>query len=127
MGANMVGRLLKDGHQCGVYDLDSAHVEPLVQAGASGAGSLAELAEALSAPRAIWGMVPAGAATDHTVSELAECLEADDTVIDGGNTYFERRRASVQTLEKAGHPLRRRWDQRGSLGCRPWLLHDGRR
>ena len=89
MGANMVQRLLKGGHQCVVYDLNPAHVEPLVQAGATGAGSLARLAQALSAPRAIWVMVPAGAATDQAVSDLAECLQADDTVIDGGNTYFK--------------------------------------
>jgi 6-phosphogluconate dehydrogenase len=88
MGANIVRRLMRDGHECVVYDHNSSVVEGLVGEGAIGAGSLKELAEKLAAPRAVWVMVPAGQITTDVINELSTTLESGDTVIDGGNTYY---------------------------------------
>lgn len=88
MGANMVRRLRRDGHQCVVYDV---HVEPtqaLVADGAIGAASLADLVGKLKPPRAVWIMVPA-AAVDQTLAELTKHMAAGDIVIDGGNSYYK--------------------------------------
>ncbi|MBV8102431.1 MAG: decarboxylating 6-phosphogluconate dehydrogenase [Verrucomicrobia bacterium] len=87
MGANMVRRLLVGGHQCAAFDVSSKAVEELVREGAVGASSLADLVKKLSAPRAIWLMVPA-AIVDKTIAELLPLLEPDDIVIDGGNSYY---------------------------------------
>ena len=88
MGANIVRRLMRAGHECVVYDVNPDAVKELVQEGATGAASMEEFVAALQAPRAVWVMVPAGDITEKTVSELAGHLEADDVVIDGGNTYY---------------------------------------
>src|SRR5437016_10957263 len=77
MGANMVRRLLKGGHECVVYDRAPAAVKELAQAGAVGAASLAELAKNLAKPRAVWLMVPA-AVVDETVQDLLSHLEGGD-------------------------------------------------
>jgi 6-phosphogluconate dehydrogenase len=98
MGANMVRRLMRGGHQCVVYDRSPDSVKALAAEGATGADSLAALVAALPAPRAVWVMVPAGPPTEQTITALAEVLEAGDTIIDGGNTYFKddvRRAASL--------------------------------
>jgi 6-phosphogluconate dehydrogenase len=87
MGANMVRRLMRDGHECVVYDLNADAVSELGREGATGAGSIADFVAKLTAPRAVWIMVPAAYAGD-TVMQVAEHLEADDIVIDGGNTYY---------------------------------------
>jgi len=87
MGANMVRRLVNDGHECVVYDVDAAAVERLAGEGATGASSLAELAAKLHAPRAVWIMVPA-AFVDSTIDKLAGVLEPGDAIIDGGNSYY---------------------------------------
>jgi 6-phosphogluconate dehydrogenase len=87
MGANMVRRLLVGGHTCAVFDVSSKAVEELVREEAVGASSLADLVRKLSAPRAIWLMVPA-AIVDKTIAELLPLLEAGDIVIDGGNSYY---------------------------------------
>jgi 6-phosphogluconate dehydrogenase len=87
MGANMVRRLIRDGHQCVVYDRSKDAVNDLVKEKAAGAGSLAELAGKLAKPRAVWLMVPA-AAVDPAISDLKPLLEADDILIDGGNSYY---------------------------------------
>jgi 6-phosphogluconate dehydrogenase len=89
MGANMARRLMRNGHQCVVYDRSPDAVKTLVGEGATGAGSLAELVAGLAKPRAVWVMVPAGAPTESTVNELAGLLEPGDTVIDGGNSFFK--------------------------------------
>jgi len=89
MGSNMVRRLMRDGHECAVYDLDPKNVEELAGEGAHGCGSLDELVEHLSPPRAVWLMVPAGDPTEQTVAALGDRLAAGDVVIDGGNTYFK--------------------------------------
>jgi 6-phosphogluconate dehydrogenase len=87
MGANMVRRLLKGGHNCAVYDRSPDSVKQLAAAGAVGADSLADLVKNLTRPRAIWLMVPAGV-VDATIGELAGSLESGDIVIDGGNSYY---------------------------------------
>ena len=89
MGANMVRRLMRGGHECIVTDLNPANIAALEKEGAKGAASLAELAKKLNQPRAVWIMVPAGDPTEKTVEQLAQVLEAGDTIIDGGNSYFK--------------------------------------
>jgi len=89
MGANMARRLMRGGHQCVVYDRSADAVKALAGEGATGAESMAALVAGLARPRAVWVMVPAGAATESTVTELGGLLEAGDTVIDGGNTFFK--------------------------------------
>ena len=99
MGANMVRRLMGNGHACVVYDVNPSHVKTLSGQGAVGAGSVGELVDRLAAPRAVWVMVPAGVPTDQTVAVLAEHLEPDDIVIDGGNSYYKddvRRHAALK-------------------------------
>jgi 6-phosphogluconate dehydrogenase len=88
MGSNMTTRLLRGGHQVVAYDRDAAVVERAADAGAAGASSLDELVEALAPPRAVWVMVPAGEPTESTVEALGERLDADDAIVDGGNTHF---------------------------------------
>lgn len=87
MGANMVRRLLKGGHQCVAFDMSPKAVEDLVREKAVGASSLADFVKKLEKPRAIWLMVPA-AVTDKTIADLLPQLEAGDIVIDGGNSYY---------------------------------------
>jgi 6-phosphogluconate dehydrogenase len=87
MGANMVRRLLKNGHTCVVFDRSANAVNDLVEEKATGATSLADLVTKLDRPRAIWLMVPA-AVVDETIGELSPLLERDDTIIDGGNSYY---------------------------------------
>ncbi len=87
MGANMVRRLMKNGHSCVVFDRSADAVKGLAGEGAAGASSLAEFVSKLSAPRAIWLMVPA-AAVDGTLKDLAPLLQKEDVVIDGGNSYY---------------------------------------
>src|ERR1700735_3947751 len=87
MGANMVRRLLKGGHECVVYNRSQDPVKALAKEGAIGTSSLAELAAKLKKPRAVWLMVPAGV-VDQTVEELRPHLENGDIIIDGGNSHY---------------------------------------
>ena len=87
MGANMVRRLLKSGHECVVFDMSAAAVAELVKEKATGAGSLAEFIKKLSKPRAVWLMVPA-AVVDKSIADLLPHLESGDILIDGGNSYY---------------------------------------
>jgi 6-phosphogluconate dehydrogenase len=87
MGANMVRRLLKAGHRCTVFDVSPKAVENLAGEGAVGAASFADLARKLDKPRAVWLMVPAGV-VDTTMGDLVPFLDAGDTIIDGGNSYY---------------------------------------
>jgi 6-phosphogluconate dehydrogenase len=89
MGANMVRRLMRGGHQCAVFDLNPANVSGLAAEGATGATSMEDFVAKLTKPRAAWVMVPAGAATESTVMKLAGLMEPGDTIIDGGNSYFK--------------------------------------
>jgi 6-phosphogluconate dehydrogenase len=98
MGANLVRRLMRDGHECVVYDVSADAVKALEGEGATGASSLAEFASLLTTPRAAWVMVPAGI-TGQTVTELAEHFEPGDIIIDGGNSYY---RDDVDRAKKLG-------------------------
>jgi 6-phosphogluconate dehydrogenase len=101
MGANMVRRLIKQGHQCVVYDANPEAVKQLAGEGAAGASSLKDFASKLTAPRNAWIMVPA-AITDKVVDELASHLERGDTIIDGGNSYFRDDRRRSAHLKQSG-------------------------
>lgn len=87
MGASMVLRLQKAGHHCVVYDMSAKAVQASVAQGATGAASLEEFVKAMRTPRAIWLMVPAGV-VDETLVKLVPLLQADDVIIDGGNSYY---------------------------------------
>src|SRR4051812_61818 len=88
MGANIARRLMRDGHTCVVFDVNPDAVSALEGEGATGSTGLDDLAAKLSAPRAVWAMVPAGEITEKTVAAIAEQLESGDAVIDGGNSYY---------------------------------------
>jgi 6-phosphogluconate dehydrogenase len=102
MGANMVRRLMKGGHQCVVFDLNPDNVKSLTKEGATGASSLDDFIHKLTKPRAAWVMVPAGAATEQTVQALAQRMEKGDTIIDGGNSYFKDDVARSKALRPKG-------------------------
>jgi 6-phosphogluconate dehydrogenase len=87
MGANMVRRLMKNGHQCAVYDRGADNVKRLADEGAAGAASLDDFLAKLKPPRAVWLMIPA-AAVDGTLAALAPKMAKDDVIIDGGNSYY---------------------------------------
>ncbi len=87
MGANMVRRLLAGGHQCVVFNRSPKAVQELVAERAVGSSSLVDFVEKLAKPRAVWLMVPA-AVVDQTIADLLSYLERDDTLIDGGNSYY---------------------------------------
>ncbi|MCM3885400.1 phosphogluconate dehydrogenase (NAD(+)-dependent, decarboxylating) [Frankia sp. R82] len=87
MGANLVRRLIRGGHECVVYDVNADAIKALEAEGATGARTLAEFAEALRPPRAAWIMVPAGL-TGETVTRVAELFAPGDIIIDGGNSYY---------------------------------------
>lgn len=89
MGGNMARRLLRGGHQVVAWDRDPAAVSTLASEGAVAATSLPDLVAKLSAPRAVWVMVPAGAPTEGTIQELSTLLSAGDVVIDGGNSNYK--------------------------------------
>ena len=105
MGANMARRLMRNGHQCVVYDRSPDAVKQLASEGAKGADSLAALIAGLAKPRAVWVMVPAGGPTESTIAELGDKLEPGDTIIDGGNTFFKDdiRRAKALATKKINY------------------------
>jgi 6-phosphogluconate dehydrogenase len=104
MGANMTERLLRGGHRVVAYDRNPEALERVVAKGATGVGSLEELPEALSPPRAVWLMVPSGAPVDDTLDALAKQLDPGDTVIDGGNSnYKESQRRAADAAEAGLH------------------------
>jgi 6-phosphogluconate dehydrogenase len=87
MGANMVRRLIKKGHDCVVFDRSHEAVDQLVKEKAVGTNSLADFVKKLDSPRVVWLMVPA-AVVDETIKDLLTLLDADDILIDGGNSYY---------------------------------------
>ncbi len=89
MGGNMTRRLMQAGHTCFGWDADAAKVKAGAATGLRGAGSLAGLVRAMTPPRALWVMLPAGAITDQTVTALAAALDANDIVVDGGNSFYQ--------------------------------------
>ena len=102
MGANMVRRLMRNGHQCVVFDLNPENVKQLTQEGATGTGSLEEFVKHLTRPRAAWVMVPAGTPTENTVMAIAGFMESGDVVIDGGNSYFKDDVRRAEALKELG-------------------------
>jgi len=101
MGANLVRRLLRDGHRCVVYDVNHDAASALAHEGATAAGSLSELVAGLDAPRAVWIMVPAGV-VQSTLDALVPLLSAGDTVIDGGNSYYRDDIGRAEALSEHG-------------------------
>jgi 6-phosphogluconate dehydrogenase len=95
MGANMVRRLMRDGHECVVFDVSADAVKGLAAEGAIGATSMADFVGKLTKPRAAWMMVPA-AVVDATLEQLATLMEAGDIIVDGGNSYYR------DDIERAG-------------------------
>ena len=102
MGANMVRRLVKNGHECVVYDMHAQAVAALAKEGATGAASLADLVAKMTAPRAIWLMVPA-AVVDPELEQLVPLLQPGDIVIDGGNSYYRDDIRRAAELGRSGH------------------------
>ncbi len=102
MGGNMVRRLMRSGHACVVFDLNAQTVKQCERDGAIGATSLDDLIQKLTPPRAVWVMLPAGAATDETVPALAERMDADDIIIDGGNSHFKDDIRRAKALKPKG-------------------------
>jgi 6-phosphogluconate dehydrogenase len=101
MGANMVRRLLRGGHQCVAYDRSREAVQAVAADGAIAANSLNELVAALSPPRAVWIMVPA-ALVDSVIAELRPLLAAGDILIDGGNSHYQDDIRRAEELRPAG-------------------------
>jgi 6-phosphogluconate dehydrogenase len=88
MGANMARRLMRDGHRVVVYDVNPEAISELAGEGAEGASSLEDLSSKLTAPRAVWVMVPSGDITERTIDDVAATLEPGDAIVDGGNSYY---------------------------------------
>jgi 6-phosphogluconate dehydrogenase len=88
MGANLVRRLLRAGHEAVVYDRDTAPGQVLATEGAEPAVSLADMVARLPAPRTIWIMLPSGQITETAITEITALLSPGDTIIDGGNTFW---------------------------------------
>ncbi len=101
MGANLVRRLMRDGHDCVAYDVNADAVKSLAGEGATGADSLKDFVAKLDTPRNIWIMVPAGF-VDATLEQLKPLLSADDVVIDGGNSYYRDDIARARDLKAYG-------------------------
>src|ERR1700761_3957139 len=101
MGANMVRRLMKAGHELVVYDVNPGTVDELAGEGATGAKTIEELIAKLEPPRSIWVMVPA-AFTEDTIEKLAAQAQADDTIIDGGNSYYHDDIRRAKSLKERG-------------------------
>lgn len=89
MGANLVRRLVRQGHDCVVFDQNPETVAGLVGQSITGGTDLADLVARLARPRNVWVMLPAGEITEQTVAELGRLLDAGDTIIDGGNAFFQ--------------------------------------
>src|SRR6516165_8428902 len=101
MGANLVRRLMRDGHRCVAYDRDPDVVKSLEAEGATGAESLADFVAKLDKPRAMWIMVPAGV-VESTLGQLRPLLDSGDIVIDGGNSYYRDDIPRAKDLKRDG-------------------------
>ena len=111
MGANMVRRLIKGGHDCVVFDTSARAAEELAKDKATAATSLQDLVEKLQKPRALWLMVPAGV-VDRTIADLLQYLEFGDTLIDGGNSYYVDDLRRSKALERMNG---KRWNTRSRI------------
>src|SRR5512146_3221191 len=101
MGANMIQRLMRDGHECVVFDINANAVEKLAAQGAVGTASLSDFVARLSSPRAIWLMLPA-AIVDQELGVLVSLIEAGDIIIDGGNSFYRDDIRRGAELKKKG-------------------------
>ena len=128
MGANLVRRLVRDGHTCVVFDVNADAVTALAAESdaITGATDLDDFVAKLELPRAAWVMVPAAFA-GATVMDIASRMEPGDIVIDGGNTYYRDDIDRAEELDPEGHPLHRRRHQRRRVRPRARLLPDDRR
>jgi 6-phosphogluconate dehydrogenase len=102
MGANIVRRLMRDGHSCVVWNRTAAPMQALAAEGATPATGLEDLVSKLAKPRAVWVMLPAGAPTEDAVAKLGDLMEANDVVIDGGNSFYRddiRRAAALKAKD----------------------------
>ncbi len=102
MGMNMARRLMRGRHEIVAYNRSKGAVERIVDEGASGAASLQEVVDQLSAPRIIWIMLPAGKPVEETIKRLKELLSPEDIIIDGGNSYYKDDRRRYEALQDAG-------------------------
>src|SRR6202049_1970236 len=89
MGANLVRRLMGNGHRCVVFNRTRGPVDALVREGAIGSNSLEDLVAKLDKPRAVWVMLPAGQPTENAVNELGRLMDRGDIVVDGGNLFYK--------------------------------------
>ncbi len=108
MGANMVRRLMKAGHECVVCDRNADSVKALAGEGAAGAGSLDEFVAKLKPPRAVWLMVPAAVVDGRSIGQLAPKLQKDDVHHRRRQLVLHRRHPPAERPAPEGHPLRRR-------------------
>ena len=102
MGGNIAQRLMRHGHSCVVFDKSADTVAALAGKGATGSKNLGDLAAKLTAPRAVWLMLPAGKVTDDAVSELGDVLKSGDIVIDGGNSFYKDDVRRARALKPKG-------------------------
>ena len=102
MGFNMTERLMRGGHKLVVYDRSPEAIQSAQEKGATGAASLKEVVAKLSAPRAVWIMVPSGAPVDQTIDELLPLMSNDEVIIDGGNSFYKDSIARGQRVAAAG-------------------------
>jgi 6-phosphogluconate dehydrogenase len=105
MGANMTERLVRAGHDVVGYDLNPDSIQRVVNVGAAGASSLADLVARLHTPRVVWMMVPHGAPVDLTIEELRPLLDPGDVIVDGGNSYYKDTLRRAAECAEAGHAL----------------------
>ncbi len=126
MGANIVRRLMRDGHECVVYDRSADSIKALESDGAIGASSLADFASKLTVPRAAWVMIPAGA-TGETVNDLSEVFESGDIIIDGGNSNYRDDVDRAAALKTKGIHYVDVGTSGGVWGIERGLLPDDRR
>jgi len=102
MGGNIVRRLTRQGHKCVVFDQNPAAIKALTGEGVTGASDLRDLVRRLDAPRAVWVMLPAGHITEDTVTQLGELLQSGDTIIDGGNAFYQDDVRRAKTMKAKG-------------------------
>jgi 6-phosphogluconate dehydrogenase len=102
MGGNIVRRLVSKGHECVVFDQNADAIKSLAGDKIGGASGLADMVKKLTKPRAVWVMLPAGEITEKTVAELGNLMEAGDTIIDGGNAFYQDDVRRAQTLKPKG-------------------------
>src|SRR3954469_7427651 len=102
MGANIARRLMRHGHECVVFDANLDASLALGREGATSSAALQDLVKRLTTPRTVWLMLPAGAVTERAIAELSGLLAKDDTIVDGGNTFWKDDVARAGRLRERG-------------------------